>query len=287
VDEPMAWTGRGPNAYPPATWRVIAHRAQTGAANMAIDEALAEAVGAGQSPPTLRFYDWRPACLSLGYSQPATDVDFDRVRARGWDIVRRLTGGRAILHTDELTYSLTIPEDDPRVAGDIVESYRRLSRGLMAGLDVLGAAVHAEKAGQDAHRFKGPVCFEVPSDYEITVAGRKLIGSAQTRRAGQAVLQHGALPLTGDLRRICDALVFPSESARETAKTRVIERAITLEEALGQPILFDQVTDALQQGFAAALDLTFEASDLFPAEAARAEQLRAEKYATTAWTARH
>jgi lipoate-protein ligase A len=273
--------------YSPAIWRVIIHRGLTGAANMAIDEALAESVGTGQAPPTLRFYDWCPACLSLGYSQSVSDVDFDRVRERGWDVVRRLTGGRAILHTDELTYSLTIPEDNPRVAGDVVESYRRLSRGLMAGLNALGAAVHAQKAGDEAHRFKGPVCFEVPSDYEITVQGRKLIGSAQTRRAGQAILQHGALPLSGDLRRICDGLNFPDESAREAAKARVIERAITLEEALGESIPFERAAEALWQGFSAALNLTFEPADLFPAEADRAEQLRAEKYATRAWTARH
>lgn len=276
-----------PAVYPPAVWRVIVHRGMDGVSNMAVDEALAESVGAGSAPPTLRFYDWTPACLSLGYSQPVSDVDLERVRARGWVVVRRLTGGRAILHTDELTYSLTIPEDDPRVAGDIVESYRRLSLGLLRGLEILGAAVHADRAGSEAHRFKGPVCFEVPSDYEITVQGRKLIGSAQTRRAGQAVLQHGALPLCGDLGRICDALFFPDEASRAAARVRVIERAITLEEGLGQQIDFERSAASLQKGFAHALNLTFEAAELFPAEATRASHLREQKYARSDWTARH
>src|SRR5690606_22324006 len=119
------------------------------------------------------------------------------------------------------------PNSEPRVAGGVLESYRRLSQGLLAGLQRLGAAVSAEKSAGEAHGFKGPVCFEVPSDYEITVSGRKLLGSAQTRRSG-IVLQHGALLLYGDLSRICDALAFYDEEEREDARRRVCSRAITL-----------------------------------------------------------
>src|SRR5512143_2552502 len=92
--------------YSPADWRLITHPAMDGPSNMAIDEAIAEGVAAGRSPSTLRFYAWQPGCLSLGYAQPAADVLYDRLSASGWDIVRRLTGGRAILHIDELTYSI-------------------------------------------------------------------------------------------------------------------------------------------------------------------------------------
>ncbi len=272
--------------YLPAEWRVIIHPAMDGPTNMAIDEAIAEAVGAGRVPPTLRFYTWQPACLSLGYAQPLTDVDVERLRERGWDIVRRLTGGRAILHIDELTYSVATPMDEPRVDGGVVESYRRLSAGLLLGLNHLGAAVQAERAARDAHGFKGPVCFEVPSDYEITVDGRKLLGSAQTRRS-DAVLQHGALPLRGDVTRICDALVFASEEAREEARLRVRARAITLEEALGHGVGMARVVGALMAGFCEALNLTLEESPLTPEEERRAEIIRAEKYASEDWTARH
>src|SRR5205814_2575613 len=131
-----------PDEYLPAVWRVIIHRAADGPTNMAIDEAIADSVAAGAVPPTLRFYAWEPACISLGYTQPVTDVDFDSLHAHGWDVVRRLTGGRAILHVDELTYSVAAPSDEPRVAGGVIESYRRLSAGLMAGLAKLGAEVH-------------------------------------------------------------------------------------------------------------------------------------------------
>lgn len=253
---------------------------------MAVDEAIAEAVAAGESPATLRFYAWEPACLSLGYTQPVTDVDFERLHAHGWDVVRRQTGGRAILHIDELTYSVVAPLDEPRVHGGIIDSYRRLSAGLMAGLLHLGAGARAEKGAEEAHGFKGAVCFVVPSDYEITVEGRKLLGSAQSRRNG-VVLQHGALPLSGDLGRICEALYFDSEEEREEARDQVRTRAVTLEAALGDEIGMARVVGALMAGFCEALNLQLEEGELTPQEAARAEDLRITKYASDEWTRRN
>ena len=253
---------------------------------MAIDEAIAEHVGAGQAPPTLRLYSWEPACLSLGYAQRAADVDQERLHARGWTMVRRLTGGRAILHVDELTYSVSTPIDEPRVEGGVVESYRQLSQGLLTGLQILGASVHAERAAEGARGFSGPVCFEVPSDYEITARGKKLLGSAQTRRSGM-VLQHGALPLFGDITRICDALTFADEAERETVRERVRGRAITLEEAMGSRLDASHVAKAIAQGFAQALNLSFERGTLSLRERTRAEKLRVTKYATPEWNERH
>lgn len=271
--------------YTPAIWRVIIHRAADGATNMAIDEAIADAVAAGDAPPTLRFYSWEPGCLSLGYTQPASDADMDCLTEYGWGIVRRLTGGRAILHIDELTYSVAAKSDEPRVAGGVVESYRRLSAGLLAGLVKLGASVQAEKGDGEAHGFKGPVCFEVPSDYEITVDGRKLLGSAQTRRNG-IVLQHGALPLYGDLGRICDVLAFYDEGEREDARQRLLRRAITVEEALGEQIGMARAVGAMMSGFCDALNLQLDEGELSASEIARADELRATKYASHEWTHR-
>jgi lipoate-protein ligase A len=152
---------------------------------MAVDEAILLAVAEGSAPPTLRFFGWEPPCLSLGYAQPVTDVDLDRLRARGWELVRRPTGGRAILHTDELTYSVVAPMAEPRVRGGVIESYRQLSAGLLRGLEILGLAVRADKLEkiQDSNskiqtpnnpmaqpsnspipQSPNPVCFEVPSD---------------------------------------------------------------------------------------------------------------------------
>lgn len=267
---------------PRATWRLVETGWQDGPANMAIDEAIMEAVEAGEQPPTLRFYGWQPACLSLGRNQPAQTVNWEACKARGWDIVRRPTGGRAILHVDELTYSVCAPESEPRVHGGILPSYLRLSNGLASGLEQLGLT--PQRAGApEPDAAKGPVCFDSPSNYEITVGGRKLIGSAQARRRGM-VLQHGTLPLYGDLRRIVQALQFDGEAERVAAAATLMASALTLEEALGRSVPYDEVVAALATGFAMALNLKLEKGSLSAAEADRARAIRAEKYTDDGWT---
>lgn len=262
-------------------WRLIYDCPTYGARNMAVDDAI---LTTGQYLPTLRLYAWDPPCLSLGYGQRAADVDLARLAAAGWDLVRRPTGGRAILHTDELTYSLILPLDDPIVTGDIAESYRRISRALAVALALLGAVPDAAPhAASPAH--SGPVCFETPGQYEITVGGRKLIGSAQARRR-DGVLQHGTLPLHGDLARICDVLAYPDEAARAQARTQVRARAITLTEALGgAPVSRDTAAAALAAGFAEtfAVDFSSVPGQLTAAERDAADRLTADVYGASAW----
>jgi lipoate-protein ligase A len=223
---------------------------------MAIDEAILLSVAAGMSPPTLRFYGWEPPCVSVGYAQRLRDeVDLETCRRLGYSWVRRPTGGRAILHVDELTYSVVAPLKEPRVAGDILTSYRRLSRGLIAGLGLLGcqatqAALNAGCRPPDP----SAACFDVPSPYEVLSQGRKLVGSAQARRK-RAVLQHGTLPLRGDVSRLAQALVLP-DGTRQVLRDTLRRRAITLGEALGRSVSFDEAADALAVGFAQALNLT-------------------------------
>ena len=271
--------------YSSSTWRLIVSEPADGATNMAVDEAILEAVAEGHAPPTLRFYAWSPPCLSLGMAQRHTDVDRERLSALGWDLVRRPTGGRAILHTDELTYSVIAPQDEPRVAGSVVESYRRLSEGLMRGLQVLGLSAAQANTAPAHGRGAGPICFEAPSDYEITAGGKKLIGSAQARKQG-VVLQHGTLPLVGDLRRICEALRYESMAAREVARARVLERATTLETALGRAVAWSAAVEAMTMGFEEALGLVLARAELTAAEREAAARLRAEKYASPTWTLR-
>jgi len=273
--------------YTLATWRLLRSAPADGAAHMAVDEAILRAVAAGSVPPTLRFYAWDPACLSLGRAQPVADVDLPALRAAGFDLVRRPTGGKAILHVDELTYSVVVPQEDPRVAGGIVESYRRLSTGLVRGLERLGIVGLVADQRVENRRLEGPVCFEVPSDYEITVGGRKLVGSAQMRARG-VVLQHGALPLYGDITRICPLLAAHPDPARVRA------RATTVEEALGsvgsaqdrRTVTWDEAADAVAAGFAEALDLHLEPGVLTDEERAWAEELRTGRYATDDWIRR-
>lgn len=273
-------------ALPRAAWRLLKTPPAPGDWNMAVDEALLEASGSRQSPPILRLYGWSPPCLSLGYAQSIAEVDFERLHRLGWQIVRRPTGGRAILHTDELTYSVIGPADEPRLAGSVLESYQRLAEALLAALRLLGLPAEATpQPSRPGPAAQGPICFEVPSHYEITVGGKKLIGSAQARRK-EAVLQHGSLPLHGDLGRITQALVFPDEASRTLAGQRLLERATTASGVLGRTISWEEAVEAFVQAFSQRLNLDLQATGLTPQEEARAAALRQEKYANLAWTGR-
>ena len=249
-----------------------------------MDETILEAVGRGDSPPTLRLYAWEPACLSLGYAQPFSDVDHTRLQAHGWEVVRRPTGGRAVLHIDELTYSVIAPLDESRVSGTVLESYNRLARALVEALSMLVLPVEIqEHVTVPAAQNKNPVCFEVPSTYEITVDGKKLVGSAQARRK-EGVLQHGSLPLTGDLTRILDVLVFPDDSARSLAAERLLSHAITVENALKRRVSWEEAARAYVAGFRSTLALNFQPADLTSGEKFRAEELVTVKYNCPDWT---
>jgi len=268
-------------------WRLLIHPPAHGAWNMAVDEAILESTGRGDSPPTLRLYAWTPACLSLGYAQNAADVDHAALAQAGWVLVRRPTGGRAVLHTDELTYSVIAPLKEPIVAGTILESYSRLSKALLAALELLGLPARADKEYLDPGQAKtnGPVCFEVPSNYEITVTGKKLIGSAQARRLG-GVLQHGSLPLYGDLTRITRVLEYPDEAARQQAAERLLEHATTAEAVLGYPVEWESAAHAFVRAFQTTFNIELLPGELTPAEQQRTAELSAEKYANPAWLMR-
>jgi lipoate-protein ligase A len=252
---------------------------------MAVDEAILEHTGRGVSLPTLRLYAWDPACLSLGHAQPFADVDMDRLTKRGWDVVRRATGGRAILHTDELTYSVIAPLHEPRVGGSVLESYNRLAKALLLAVKYLQLPVEMKDAGRNEVPSNNPVCFEVPSSYEITVNGKKLIGSAQARKK-EGVLQHGSLPLAGDLSRICQALVFENESARANASKRLLDRATTVESGLGFRVAWETAAQAFVGAFEAQLGLSLKREELSESESGRANELVAEKYGHPSWTER-
>jgi lipoyl(octanoyl) transferase len=272
--------------FPHEQWRLLITPASPGAWNMAVDEALLEAVSKDESLPCLRLYAWEPACLSLGYAQPHADIDRLRLLESGWQWVRRPTGGRAILHTDELTYSVTAPASDPRLAGGVLESYLRLSAALLAALRSLNipAESHSRQKVRSSESNQ-PVCFEVPSDYEIVVAGKKLIGSAQARRK-EGVLQHGTLPLWGDLTRITRVLIFPDEQSRLQAADRLLTRATTTETILGTRITWEAAVQAFVQAFQSELNISFINRDLGISELKRAEELVHEKYAHPSWLER-
>ena len=274
------------SVYTKATWRLLVTPPGHGAWNMAVDEAILESVGEGHSHPTLRLYAWSPACLSLGYAQPFRDVDRDCLETHGWEVVRRITGGRAILHIDEVTYAVMAPYDEPRLAGNLLESYRRVSEALVHALSILGLPVQTHPLQTPGTKEEPrPVCFEVPSNYEITVNGKKIVGSAQARKK-PGILQHGTLPLSGDLARIVQALSFPDPGARHDASVRLLAHATSVEAVLGKPISWETAASAFIQGFSQGLQIDFQDSTLTEGELARVEELMAEKYGNPEWTAR-
>ena len=276
-----------PLDLPRTGWRLVRTPAAPGAWNMALDEAILEAIGRGAVLPTLRLYAWQPACLSLGYAQPAAEIDASALAAHGWDVVRRPTGGRAILHTDELTYSVCGPQTDPRLAGSVLHSYYILAQALLQALHRLDipAQAHEKSILAQPGSTPNPVCFEMPSNYEITVGGKKLVGSAQARRK-DGVLQHGSLPLYGDLTRITQALVFPDEPARQSAAERLLRRATTAESILGRPLNWEEAARAFETAFAETLNLDLQPGELTPHELERAGELAQEKYGNKEWTGR-
>lgn len=274
-----------PSRYPPATWRLIREPyPKPGPLNMATDEAILRAVAARKAPPTLRLYGWSPPTMTLGRGQPFDDADLTALRCYGITLVRRMTGGTAVLNRDELTYTVAVPAGDVRFSGSVAESYRGVSQALLHALRQLGvreaeASGRLERGDRSRSNPRSIVCFEIPSDYEITVGARKLVGSSQMRVRG-GILQHGSLPLTGDIGDISWFLTARPDPAR------IRSRAVSLDAVVGHPVTWEEAADAVIAAFEGVLNLTLVESPLLPSERERMETLIAEKYGNEAWTQR-
>jgi len=249
---------------------------------MAVDEVLLDGVAAGSAPPTLRFYTWMPACLSLGYFQPSSVVNVEGCRVLGIEIVRRPTGGRAILHDRELTYSVALPAFVLGHDAGILPSYRRLSLALQAGLQRLGIDVSLAPESEAPTRLvHGPVCFDRPSAHELLLHGRKLVGSAQVRRAG-ALLQHGSIVIEPRMASLLACLQLDEDST--TAAGRLDDGVAGLAEVGNfEPA---SIAWALAGAFASEFDVKLEPGCLTEPESAAAALLARSKYRSIGWTQR-
>lgn len=266
-------------------WRLVLDGTADGFTNMAVDEAILEAHMAGESPPTVRLYRWQPACLSIGYFQRAAkEVDEEGCRRLGVDWVRRPTGGRAILHDVEVTYSVVAGEGESAVQGGVLESYRKISAGLVAGLRLLGAPAEMVPEKARGAGLGSAACFDAPSAYEVTIRGRKVIGSAQVRRGG-ALLQHGAILLEVDVAKQVGVLQPPPGMTQAQLAEVLAPRLISLREALGRPVSPEELAAALRAGFEEAWGRPLYEGELTGKERERVAVLR-EKYASDAWNRR-
>jgi lipoate-protein ligase A len=296
-------TTESTDTLPAAQWRLVTGFDLPGPVNMALDEVLLESVILG-GVPAVRFYTWQPATLSLGVNQPLGEVNPQECAGRGFGLVRRLTGGRAVLHQHELTYSAIARDNDPRVSGGVIESYRKISAALVEGFRVLGASVELAapnraliRALAEARKNReldeqaetegshGAVCFDAASAYELTAGGRKLVGSAQARRGG-ALLQHGSILLDIDWDAWVSVFAYASEAGKQRAYQKLPTRMTSLKEQLGRAVSPHELAGALIHGFEKVLSISLEEEALSSEERARAARLANEKYGSDAWTSR-
>jgi lipoate-protein ligase A len=247
---------------------------QPGAVNMAIDGALFEAVQAGGTP-VLRLYRWSPACLSLGRNQPARDLyDPERARDLGIDIVRRATGGLAVLHDRELTYSVVAPA---ALLGGPRATYHAINRALVAALARLGApvAIAGERRRAPAlAAVAATPCFHEPAPGEVVAGARKLVGSAQ-RCERHTILQHGSILLDGDQSSVL--------ALQTGAPTEIDDGSATLRDLLGRTPAWPELERAIVAGFEDVYGIALAPSALTIDEAERADRL-ATRFRSDAWT---
>lgn len=248
---------------------------------MAVDEAILEAVEARAVPPTLRLYGWQPPAVSLGYFQEwERTVNEEACRAAGVEVVRRPTGGRAVFHCEEVTYSVALPPGHPMAGRTVMDGYRRISEALAAGLRRLGIdarlAQPAAPAGRGREALAG-ACFDAASRYELEWEGRKIAGSAQVRRASGALLQHGSIPRRFDP-ELTARLLAPGGQGERFLALVLRDRAASLEQAAGRPVSFAEACSAIAQGFAEAAGVEWMVGDLTDHEEARARRLEQERY---------
>ncbi len=245
-------------------WNFLNTGYNSGSFNMEFDESLVRTLQHGSGSPAIRVYGWRPPAISLGWNQREEDIDVHKAKSNGLGVVRRPTGGRAILHSEELTYSVTMCAP----ARDITSVYNELSRALVRSLELLGANVSLERSQPhfpSLYRAASSVaCFSSSARYEIQIGGRKLVGSAQRRyeglHGGDIVLQHGSILLGADHKRLVEYMNLADLKAREELQKALDEKTTDLSTALGRLVSFEECADALFAGFKDAWNIEFESS---------------------------
>lgn len=269
-------------------WRFIDSRAESPAMNMAIDEAILTIHSGGNTLPTLRFYTWEPATLSIGYFQQASkEVNLQQLQRYGLGFVRRPTGGRAVLHDQELTYSVIVSENYPGMPSQVTEAYRVISNGLLKGFQRLG--LHAEMVSLASEEEKAKyaslgssACFDSPSWYELVVEGKKVAGSAQTRQRG-VILQHGSILLDWDVDLLFDVLIFSSERLKERLKASFLDKAVAINLLGERQVSLAEAKDAFYYGFEEGLNIELVPDTLTVEEKELAEELVRTRYGTDEW----
>lgn len=272
-------------------WNFINSGKSAPAFNMALDEALLQWHSQGKIGPTIRFYGWDPATLSIGYFQKVEkEINLEAVQRYQLGFVRRPTGGRGVLHEHELTYSVIVSETNPKMPKGVTESYRVISEGVLEGFKQLGLdayfAVPKTKTEQETLKHpRSAVCFDTPSWYELVVEGRKVAGSAQTRQKN-VILQHGSIILDIDKKKLFDLFKFQSERVRERLLIGFGQKAVAINELSKRNITIEEAELAFKRGFEKGLDIDLETYTLSDEERAFVDELAVKRYQNDEWNFR-
>jgi lipoate-protein ligase A len=268
-------------------WRIIVDGRIDPYMNMAVDEAIYTGIINGESEPTIRFYDWEPAAFSCGYNQNIEDeIDLDKVKKSDYLYVRRPTGGRLVLHEDEVTYAVISPLEDT-MTGGISDTYLRIAKALLKGLHYLGVEAEIERGELTRIEQKqlGNPCFSSSSKYEINYNRKKMIGSAQTR-SNSAFLQHGSILRTKNQKVVAEYLPGLTEDSRLRVSSMLERRTIALETILQRELPYMEAVEAFINGFTTewAEDTFYFSTGLTKKESELAVSLNREKYSTVEWS---
>lgn len=269
------------------TWYLLDTKHEEAHINMAIDEALLLWHSKNEIPPTLRFYGWKKPSLSIGHFQNVDKtIDLSGLKQHNCQLVRRLTGGSAVLHDDELTYSIIVSEEHPKIPSTVNEAYYELTKGILLGYKYLG--VQAQFAMPQTHlrKERTAVCFEKPAIYELLADGKKLSGNAQTRQHG-VLLQHGSIPLSFDIDMLFDLFKYNSEDIRQRQKKKFLHRATSIKELTKKDYTYDDLREAFTKAFKNTLNVKFEKFELSKKQWAFIFELAERKYKTDKWNMFH
>jgi lipoate-protein ligase A len=272
------------------TWRLLGPEATTGDYSLALHEALLLSQAAGEAPPTLRLYTWAERCVTIGCGQSITDIDLEYCTAAGLPVLRRLSGGTAVLHEpSQLAFMMVLPSAHPLVRGDVVESYAPVSRALLRALGHLGIPAealppHAARA-LPADPLGRAACFGALAPYEIVWRGRKLIGHAQVRRRS-AVLLGGTLLLDFDPVALARVLRVTQPAERARLQAYLAQHIASAREAAGRPVGFDEAFAAFSKAWQEEFGVRLEPGRLSTVEQRWTAELREGKYRLASWNER-
>ncbi|KIL44376.1 lipoate--protein ligase family protein [Jeotgalibacillus soli] len=270
------------------TWRFIDSGYAAPAFNMALDEALLDWHSEGKIPPTIRFYGWDPATLSIGYFQRVEkEINMEEVKRLGLGFVRRPTGGRGVLHEQELTYSVIVSEEHKDMPKTVTEAYRVISEGILKGFHHLGldAYFSIPRTDEEKNSLKDPrsaVCFDAPSWYELVVEGRKVAGSAQTRQKG-VILQHGSILLDIDEDKLFSLFIYSNDRVRDRMKSAFKGKAVAINDMVSSKISIEQAKNAFYKGFEEGLSVNLEPYTLTREELDYVHQIVERRYGNDEW----